>query len=223
MSDVVRVTQADDDPFAWAQPAPEPKGRDDYTDRHGLDSLDALGACLVALDPLVSQTDTTLADAVRYLSDHLDVDGLVQTADKIAQLRERLTYALAYVERAAGQTVADYPAGREGELPDGRVYEIRRGSERKAWDHQRWQKDAREKLLAKHGIGSGVAVVPETGEEISVHEVLAEIEAVHGSTGPRVTALRPLGLDPDDYCERSPGPYRVIISAKPDPGLDTSA
>ena len=103
---------------------------------------------------------------------------------------------------------AQMDLGREGVLEDGRAFKIRRGQNRKGWDHERWQHDARAAVLADADVPAEV-VDPRTGELVNLHPVLTALQGVHGSTGPRVGALRAMGLDPEDYCETTPGAWGV--------------
>lgn len=104
---------------------------------------------------------------------------------------------------------------KTGTLADGRAYTLKRGADRKGWDHDRWKHDVRAAIASDRG--AGMMVVDEsTGEVRPVAQVLlsaiADAQAVHGSTAPKVTALKALGLDPDDYAETIPGRWSVVIT-----------
>lgn len=200
----------------WFLDDPEPKARDTYTDDDGATALEYLAESLTALRDAVGTTDWTLTDAVRFLVEHADVQSLVDTVAMIQDLRRSLAVAEAYVSREVGYLVQEFSTAKAGQTSDGRPYEIMRGSVRKAWDHDGWKRDARHAVLnARVGI-EDVLVRADTGETVEARDVLndaiAAAQAVHGSTAPRVTALKALNLSPDDYCESTPGPYAIKIT-----------
>ena len=112
--------------------------------------------------------------------------------------------------------------GRTGTMKDGRRYEVKRGSNRKGWDHTGWQHDVRQAVVTSHlGDAAGLVTLdPATGETSELtpmlYAVATEVQAAHGSTSPKVTTLKALGLDPEDYCETTPGPWGVSF-IDPDP------
>lgn len=121
--------------------------------------------------------------------------------------------ALQALERDAEAECAKAMVGDYAETPTLRVERSRR-AERKTWDHEAWKRDARGKVLRKHGLLGAQAVIDAQGEMLSpaaFAEALTELQGVHGSTAPRVTQMRGLGLDPDDYCERTPGSWQVRV------------
>jgi len=93
--------------------------------------------------------------------------------------------------------------------------ERRRGTERKAWDHEQWKRDVRAKTLQAHGMKGAQGVITATGEVIDgaeLYDVLAAVQDAHGSAAPKTTSLRALGLDARDYCESSPGAWTVRVT-----------
>lgn len=98
---------------------------------------------------------------------------------------------------------------KTGEMPDGRRYAIRRGTNRKAWNHDGWKHDARAAVVRAHGLEGHDLVDPATGDLVDLQGLLTHVQEFHGSTSPRLTALRQAGLDPDDYAETSPGAWGV--------------
>lgn len=219
---IERTTFSDPD---WDQaPAPEPTTDDGYTEKNGLGALEALGDYLFDLRQAVRGADGCAARAARYLSETDDVQALVDTVALIRDERRKLAVAESFLERAAGQAAAVHSAKRTGELSDGRPYEILRGADRKAWDHQQWQGDVRRAIVGMVA-GDGLVVVnPESGEETplaqTVQVAVEQAQAVHSANAPKVTALKRLGLAPDDYCESIPGPYTVKIPTPTTPALE---
>lgn len=157
--------------------------------------------------------------AVRELDENLpglieqtdDPDGL-DLAQLLADVRSAREQLLGMERRLEAETAK----AMSGDLlqVDGlfRV-ERRRTPDRKEWDYAAWTSDARKNLLRRRGLARAVGVVTDTGEvvETSLAELLRAAEDIHGKGAPRVTALRDLGLDPDEYCERKPGHPKVTI------------
>jgi len=199
-------------PEEWWLEDPEPRAKDNYTPDDGALALEYLADGLFSLNTSVGETDTMLADATRFLAESLNVQALVDTVAIIQDLRRRLGVAEAYVAREVGQlTQMEGQSERVGFTSDGRAYEVMRGANRKAWDHEGWQRDARAAIITKAGVSPNL-VDPATGESVSLVGMMTEAEALHGSTAPRVTALKGLGLDVGDYCETTRGYFTVKVS-----------
>lgn len=215
MSELTRITPEPDGPGPdeWWLETPAPKPADNYDPEMGELAWSVIGDNMTALNVSLNEADTLLADAARFLAEALDVAGLVTLAAQVADLKRGLAVAEAYLAREAGK-VASEMNRREGTLPDGRHYAVKRGAIRKAWDHLTWKRDV---LNAVANDANGVVVVDQiTGEEQDgpafVGAFIAKAQEIHGSTAPKVKALKSLALDPDDYCTSSPGPYSVIIT-----------
>lgn len=111
----------------------------------------------------------------------------------------------------------------QGNLADGRQFTLKRTQDRKAWDHEEWKRDARRAIvndLTKPGDTIYEGVVTADGEVVPLgpvlHTAIALAQEVHGSTAPRSTALKRLGLYAGDYCESSPGGWKFdAIAPKP--------
>lgn len=219
-----RLTQAPEQDAWWTTTeAPEPTPtREGYTPEKGAKAADRLGRALTVMAQGVDLSDTNVPDAAQYLSDSLDLEGLVGTIAMVQDLRRALALTEAYLSRQAGLLAVEMGMEREGRLTDGRPWTLKRGNTRKAWDHDEWKRAARGKIMAATldalDLPSTVlAVNPETGEQVDLDlaRVLLEAETavqeVHGSTAPRVTALKGLGLTPADYCEEVPGTWGVSV------------
>lgn len=138
-----------------------------------------------------------------------DASDMAELLASVREARERLQQ----VERDLETATAKAMIGDQIITPTMRV-ERSRAADRKAWDHAGWQSDARAKVLRARGLLGAVAVITADGEELPVselHAALSDLQSVHGSAAPRLTQLRGLGLDPDDYCERSPGRWAVRV------------
>lgn len=172
----------------------------------------------------VLQAVAHLEDAMPHLWEACTDPQATDLAELLADLRdarERL-YAL---ERDTEVTLAKAMTTDEVDTPTLRV-ERRRGTDRKSWDHAGWQVDARRQVLRKHGLAGAQGVLTPDGEVIPAEvlaEALAELQSVHGSTAPRTTQLKGLGLDPRDYCESSPGAWRVSVRRQVDESKEGAA
>lgn len=219
MADVQRGGTSSPD---WWAEAPAVRPADTYTDETGATALEFLAESLLALRDATNLTDYTLADAVRYLTEHVKAQDLVDTVAMIQDLKRTLGIAESFVARELGYlTQAEAQQAKTGLTSDGRPYEIKRGSIRKAWDHDGWKAQVRRAVIV--AADAGGAVNPSTGEEVDLYGLLASAQEVHGSTAPKVKALKALGVDPDDYCESSPGPYAVSIQQNsPSPTTTTT-
>lgn len=179
-----------------------------------------------------SKTVTPEAEAVRALieaADQVDtllVGGLPHPTE-LAQI-----VASIHDQRARLAQVADFLTDRlgkeagaiQGNLPDGRQFTVKRTADRKEWQHDEWKRDARRRIaqdLASRYVPQSdddpVAAIidTETGEEVTMARVLLEamaaIQDVHGSTSPKSTALKALGLYASDYCTSTPGGWRMNV------------
>lgn len=175
-----------------------------------------------------------LEHAVTDLGKALE-DGIVHVlADDRGRKADVATFAaLATVQRQRLQglendlaTALGQHAGRHiGTLADGSRYEVARSADRKAWDHDDWKRDVRREVVAQVAgpLAGGTLQHTnlETGEvtETTLGRILQEAltlaQNVHGSQAPKSAALRTLGLTTSDYCDSTPGPWRVSF-IKPD-------
>lgn len=158
---------------------------------------------------------THLAKAMEKHTDEYDYSALAQTVDWLQTVKRSMGEFESYAARELGRLDSTPPFI---ELPDGRRAEVMKGRERKEWRHEDWKHDVRAKVAAVHlSLLPDTLVDPNTGEELNVAPVviqaISDAQAVHGSTAPKVTAMKELGLSADDYCTSGPGPYSVKISA----------
>jgi hypothetical protein len=194
----------------WLEDA-APKVRDDYDESKGLLALEYLAESLGTVKDAVEVQDYVLSDATRFLTDRLDVQALVDTVAMIQDLKRALGVAEAFISREVGYiTQAEAQQEASGHTSDGRPYEVKRGSNRKTWEHDAWKADVRTAVLRTRGLPPELAD-PVTGDLVNLYEILNDVQQVHGSTAPKVTALKRLGLDVGDYCETSAGPFSVSI------------
>lgn len=178
-------------------------------------ALNRYGIAAHVLAGGVTELDATLADVTQAFTDGLDYPALAEMVAWLQSLRAKLGEAEAYVAREMGRLDG---CPEVITLPDGRHAQVMKGRERKEWRHDDWKRDVRLKITDTFSdLLPEYLVVPETGEQVSMKpmflEAIAQAQAVHGSTAPKVTSLKALGLAADDYCTSGPGPYRVSISA----------
>lgn len=153
-------------------------------------------------------------------------------ADAIATIQD-VKYRLGLVESALAAALGEREGVIQGNLPDGRQFTLKRTQDRKEWDHEDWKRDARRVLVQQalevNGVGRLIQfVTPHTGEVMNLdlahmlQVAITEAQEVHGSTAPRSTSLKRLGLYASDYCTSSPGGWRLnAIRPKPKPTTDT--
>lgn len=202
MSEVQRLAHADDD---WAT-APVPVAGPRATGKPG-DPARAVNA-LARVNAEIDRLERYTAGAVAVLLDGLDAPTAVGLVAAIQDVRRRLADIEAYAARQIGR---DEFALADGILPDGRTYAVLKGKDRRAWDHDGWKRDARRQVLS--GVSPDL-VDPSTGETVAVEPLLEAIQGIGSSAPPKVTALKALGLDPDEYAETVPGPWGVKISPR---------
>lgn len=168
-------------------------------------------------DPLAAVTDAVAA-LEKALPTLLEACTDPQAAD-MAELLLVVSEArvkLQGVERDAEAACAK--AMLSNQLDQGGLFAERyRAAERKAWDHVAWQRDVRAKALQAAGLKGAQGVLTADGEVLDpsvLQDLLARLQSVHGAQAPKTKSLRELGLDPDDYCERSPGSWHVKVQRR---------
>lgn len=165
---------------------------------------EAWAAAVRALGDATEAVREVARHALAGAQDRLDAmepQHVVTLVAHLQDLRRDLQGMEADLARLLGR---DDTADRAGVLPDGRSWQVRKGAVRKAWRHAEWQHDVRALVLAR------------LAEDGDVGGALATLQGVHGSTAPRATALRALGLDPDEYAESVPGSWGVQVDPRAD-------
>ncbi|SDL15322.1 hypothetical protein SAMN05428985_11082 [Nocardioides sp. YR527] len=138
-------------------------------------------------------------------------------AELLWSVREARVFLLS-IERTLEEETAKSMLADNAESGTLRVERSRR-PDRKSWEHAAWQAEVRRKVIQAEGL-KGAHVISADGEEldVSLEAVVRRVQEVHGSAAPKVTGLRGLGIDADDYCERSPGPWAVKVTRMADEG-----
>lgn len=220
-----RLTAADGpqgDDWAAVAPAPPTKPRESAKARQARQAkaADGMGQAMHWCAAGIKALNDTLASGIEGHVDDLQYDVLADTVAWIQDQRRLLGEAEAYVARELGRMDG---TPEIIELADGRRAEVMKGKDRKEWRHDDWKRDVRAAVLEQVVATWSEApeVLDEDGEVATlplaqiVTTAMANVQAVHGSAAPKVTALKPLGLSADDYCTTGPGPYSVRISAAP--------
>lgn len=175
----------------------------------------------------VTQLRRQATQAAKWLdADYADMT-TQDLADMAATLQE-MKYLLGTVETAVTATLGKREGAIQGNLSDGRQFTLKRAQDRKEWDHEEWKRDARRQVV--QSVVDHVQIVEDlvdvrTGEVVALaallHEAIATAQEVHGSTAPRSTALKRLGLYASDYCASSPAGWR-FNAIRPEPTTTTT-
>lgn len=167
---------------------------------------------LSSLTDAVTDLDLQLDYLLDACTDPAGTD-VAELLDLIRTQRVALQALEGRAEEAAAKALLD-----DMTTTDKLRIERHRTTDRKAWQHAEWQRDVRAKALQAAGLKGCHLVLP-TGELLDGKEASAALfglmdtlQGVHGSTAPRTTALRALGLDARDYCETSPGRWIVKVT-----------
>lgn len=171
----------------------------------------ALRALIKAADQVENLIATETVQRLAALGDH-DPAEVAQIIVSIHDQRARLNQAAEFLADTLGKKAG----ALQGNLPDGRQFTLKRSADRKEWQHEEWKRDARRAIVqefTKPGDTIIEGVLTVTGEVIPLGPILQEamtaIQNVHGSTAPKSTALKPLGLYASDYCTSTPGGWRL--------------
>lgn len=184
--------------YSWAEaPTPYRVPADERAERNLPDRMTVVSGVLAEVRASQEGAMTALANDAREV-EVLDLIVWAQAQRRVLQ------DVIDAAENFAGRQFVQ----RTGEMPDGRRYRVRRGAERKSWAHDDWKRDVRAAVIKDAGL-TGTVVDTETGEEVNVYEVVTKVQEAHGSSAPKVTVLRSLELDPDDYCRSEPGRWDV--------------
>lgn len=146
-----------------------------------------------------------------------DLDELADTIAVVQHLKQRL----GQVEQDLSTAMGKRAGVVQGNLTDGRQFTLKRTQDRKEWDHEDWKRDVRRTITERFAPNpDDVAVDAASGEAVPlrgiIQRALAVAQEVHGSTAPRSTSLKALGLYASDYCTSTPGGWKfTAIQPKP--------
>lgn len=157
----------------------------------------------------VAALERDLPDWLEGCTDPQGLD-VAELLDGIRAQRVKLQALEVQAEEAAAKALLDDMTT----TPTLRI-ERHRTTDRKAWQHADWQRDVRAKALQAHGLKGAQGVLTADGEVVDpsvLFDLMATLQNAHGSTAPKTTTLRALGLDARDYCESSPGRWTVKVT-----------
>lgn len=160
----------------------------------------------VAVDATIIAADT-LNEALLALDPDVPWELAASMLARVTHARKLLHQLEASFERHIGE---HGPYG-DTELEGVGYLSVHRRKGRKQWRHDDWKRDVRRAVLDRRDVAGESLVNPETGEEVNVYELIADAQDVHGATAPKLTALKALGLDGDDYCYTESGSLDVKI------------
>lgn len=159
--------------------------------------------------------------AVDELNEMLDLDLGDLEFEAAASLLARLRHARMLAQTLEGSF--ERHIGQVGpygvtELVGVGLVTVRRTKDRKEWAHDRWKSDVRSRIIERELDADGLpdtVVDPDTGNVIELpdllHGVIEQAQDVHGAGAPKLTALKALGLNGDDYCTTIKGRHTVQI------------
>lgn len=129
------------------------------------------------------------------------VYGLASLAPLLRDLRD--------LERAIKSDIAGLLPSKQVTVEGVGVVERRNGgSDRKDWDWERLLPT----LIRLYVDPDGNGEVPEPGEVMDrMRKLIVDVIGVTPSKGPKITPLREMGLDPDEWCASIPKPPSVQI------------
>ena len=144
---------------------------------------------------------------------HRDLD---QAISDLHELRETVT-ALRMWEGVLTDWIADALGRNTLDLDGIGHIEVKHGANRKEWDRRALVRAVLDSRMPPHPDtgemdpnDDGRAEVD--GEAISVSPDLGRVLHVWNLGAPRVTALRERGIDPDEFCQATPGKTSVVFT-----------
>jgi hypothetical protein len=180
---------SDEPPALTVVPEPAPAVEYDLGDAllHLRDSVDVLGQATVGLD----------LSAVEWC----DLLGQIRRDRQVlAQIESLIEREAARAMRAAGSDLLEWEGG---------TAERRGGKDRKEWDHDAVMTAVTRAIIPPLAVDQN----GEIDEDLAglLHQAVAAYAATNRPTW-RVTALKPLGVDPDQFCHAVPGRATVQVN-----------
>lgn len=169
---------------------------------------------MTAIEPITGQAPSALGELHQIigaldqqrqmLSDRGDLDGLSLGLDQLRTLLADLRDLAQLVEA----DVANMMPAKTWEVEGVGTLERRTSAVRKSWDWDRLLPTLIRLSIDPEQTGE----MPDAPELIArFSQLVADVIGVTPSKGPRVAALKSLGLQPDEWCEASPGRTTVQI------------
>ncbi len=136
----------------------------------------------------------------------LDVTSLVSMLDAVRDMTNTL--------KSVDERLVEVLTAKMGDpiAVDGVVAEVKWGKPRKQWETEQLASLVSEEIIAR-------AIDPETGAlETPVSQLIQQLLQFVGVSYWKVTALKALGIDPDQYCEVGPAKASVQLRKTNRPG-----
>ena len=166
----------------------------------GQGALDVLSATLNTLHTAI----TDLADDVPAALDVDDTtEAVVSLLHDLREQRKALAQMEAYVEAAAVKRLK-YGQQQVGEF----IAEVKGGKDRRAWQHDDLAWAVCRPLAVNENTGEVVTEIAEI-----IDQVRARLLNCAAVSYWRTTQLKPLGINPDDYSESTPGRRTVTVTS----------
>lgn len=151
----------------------------------------------LALDELDAETQIAVDDG--------DAEELARSFVALHDAKRRLDLIHRTLEEALAEAL---PSG-VSEIPGLPPVERKRGRERKQWQNDRLFDFVQRHALDPDGTGEFPSDPMEAVDRVT--RLIREVWSFTPSTNPRITALRSIGVDPDEWCSSQPGRVSVII------------
>lgn len=141
--------------------------------------------------------NSAIAESEEVLATQASIEKQVRELVWLKSQKAAITELITQTENAIGEAMA----GKRLELPGLGVIERNKRSARKAWNHADLQQAIRQVAMDNR------LADPETGELETAAEAEARLLKETANPSWRTTALKEIGIDPDEYCETtfSPG------------------
>jgi hypothetical protein len=165
----------------------------------GVESTDDLGEGLHSLEGAVATIDRAI----------LTFDGSdVEVLDLLGRLRAQRQYLAQIESLVEGRAVR--AMAQDVVVWDGGTAERRWGKTRKEWKHDDLVRAVAVRITEQHAVDTTTGTLDEALSH-TLLEALTEFAATHRPDW-RVTAVRPLGIDPDEFCTSVPGRATVQVT-----------
>lgn len=135
----------------------------------------------------------------------VEARGLPEMCSTLRDLRD-LKRSIAVLDDHLSDLIAQEMGGKWAEVEGFGIVEVKKGSTRKAWDHDRLTSVVVARAIDERTLDE------ETGEyEREATAVARALRDCAGFSYWKIGGLKKRGIDPEDYCETSPGRVSVVL------------
>jgi hypothetical protein len=166
----------------------------------------------IAIDSVVAELISALGsfqDNAEWMADEKDLDRLAQLLDAMREAKDRIKA----IEGDIVPVVADLMGQQQVQVGDYKL-ERRGGKDRKQWQSG----SVLNELITRSNVSPEGEVLDAGAARDRFIEAVRACFPLTASTGWRTRALRSWGIDPDEYAETSPAPWRVEVHHVTDEG-----